>query len=80
MDNLINFEDENLGAEKMEQNHSKHLIPITNAQFITGTGRPSLDLNNPFDKCEYRAQNILDPFDCVQTQKEVRADPVANKY
>lgn len=75
MDNLINFEDENFGAEKKEENKVLHQL----AHPLLVSGRLSLDLNNPFDKLEYRATHIDDPFDCLETKREIRKDPVKHK-
>jgi hypothetical protein len=75
MDNLINFEDESFCGEKKEENKSLNSL----AQPLLVSGRLSLDLNNPFDKLEYRCTHIDDPFDCLETRKEITKDPVKHK-
>lgn len=78
MDNLINFEDEeNFGCEKNKKEENKSTNSLSQPLLVSA--RLSLDLNNPFDKLEYRAFHIDDPFDCLETKKEVQKDPVKLK-
>ena len=70
MDNLINFEEDNSQKQKTQE------IPKNSLETpLFVTGRPSLDLNNPFDKLEYRAIHFDDPFECLEIKKEAK-DPV----
>lgn len=62
MENLINFEEEN------ETESKKKLSPIKHTLLVQG--RMSLDLNNPFDKLEYRATHLDDPFECLEVKKQ----------
>lgn len=74
MENLINFEEENPGNEREEIKNTN----LLSAPLLV-SGRLSLDLNNPFDKCEYRATHIDDPFDCLETKNEIKQEPVKQK-
>jgi hypothetical protein len=71
MENLINFEDEN---ENLVVKKDEEKTPIKR-QHLLVQERISLDLNNPFDKFEYRATHLNDPFECL----EIKQDPAANK-
>lgn len=77
MENLINFEDEN------EIENLKEIKKISNSikhpQFVQG--RMSIDLNNPFDKFEYRATHSSDPFECLEVKNQNNKDPARDdKY
>lgn len=75
MDNLINFEEEeNFGTEKTKEENKSTNFLASQPLFVS-SARLSLDLNNPFDKLEYRAFHIDDPFDCLEIKKEVQKDP-----
>lgn len=70
MENLINFDDTNFDGDDEKKE-------IKNSQFshpLLVSARLSLDLNNPFDKLEYRATHCDDPFDCLELTKERRSD------
>lgn len=66
MENLINFEEENeidkLVEIKQDTNPTKYPLFVL--------GRMSIDLNNPFDKFEYRATHSSDPFECLEVKKQ----------
>jgi hypothetical protein len=71
MDNLINFDD-------FEDNSNKSL-----AKPLIPNGLPMLvpakeceeDLNNPFDRLEFRLHHINDPFECIESAKIKQIDP-----
>lgn len=72
MENLINFEDESevdkVENIKIENKLLKHPLLVQD--------RMSLDLNNPFDKLEYRATHHSDPFECLEfKQQSKEKDP-----
>lgn len=76
MENLINFEDEN---ENLLIKKDEEKTPTaTRRQHLLVQDRISLDLNNPFDKLEYRATHHNDPFECLEIKQESR-DPANNK-
>lgn len=65
MENLINFEEN--GTPK-KQKHSKKNPVLIHPLLVND--RMSLELNNPFDKLEYRATHLDDPFECLINSKE----------
>lgn len=77
MENLINFEEEN-EIGKIEE-MKKVSSPIKNPQHLLVQGRMSLDLNNPFDKFEYRATHADDPFECLVLKQQQNKDPAKDE-
>lgn len=62
MENLINFDENDRQNEspKKQQNNPGLIHPLL------VNDRMSLELNNPFDKLEYRATHLEDPFECLE--------------
>lgn len=77
MENLINFEDENEIEKSKEEKKVANIFTPNYPLFIPLQGRMSIDLNNPFDKFEYRATHSSDPFECleVKNQNKINKDP-----
>lgn len=69
MDNLINFEDNESSCKKTETQRK----PSKNPLLVND--RLSFELNNPFDKLEYRITHSDDPFECLETKQEVNCGP-----
>lgn len=59
MENLINFDDE---SEKTNVNTVRPKSPMPFPLLVADNE----DLNNPFDKLDYRATYSNDPFECLE--------------
>jgi hypothetical protein len=62
MENLINFDENDRKNEspKKKQKNTGFIHPLL------VNDRLSLELNNPFDKLEYRVTHLEDPFECLE--------------
>lgn len=71
MENLINFEENETSSEKLSKNSKSPLLKqnLQNIHSLLVNDRLSLDLNNPFDKMEYKSVHSNDPFECLEKKK-----------
>lgn len=75
MDNLINFDDETKSPTVNKNEIARSKSPLPYPLLIPET---DLDLNNPFDRLEYRLKYSNDPFECLETFNDINhGDPEA---
>ena len=66
MENLINFEENGSNNNNIKESSKPQKKQLKHQLIIND--RLSLELNNPFDKLEYRITHRDDPFECLETR------------
>ncbi|KAG5684312.1 hypothetical protein PVAND_013547 [Polypedilum vanderplanki] len=65
MENLINFEENDNNNKERSSNEILAKNPAINHPLLINS-RLSFELNNPFDKLEYKVTHSQDPFECLE--------------
>lgn len=76
MDNLINFDQDCDESVKKDENINRAQSPLLHPLLISDSS--NIDLNNPFDRMQYRVNHIDDPFECLETFNAAGKEVIQN--